>query len=222
MTNHYHLLVQTPSGDLSRALRQLNGVYAQAFNRRHGRDGHLFQGRYIARLVQADDHLLAVVRYIIRNPLRAGMCEHVEEWRWSSHLATLGERPAGFVHADRLLSYFADGRAAARARYLATVEQTEIREGGARHPLIEGEDDFISVHLTRVPPCPEHPRAALRMPRPTLAELVGSAAQNDAIAQANAEHGYSMREIATHLGCGVATVHRRIRAVEASEAGAPN
>jgi REP element-mobilizing transposase RayT len=116
MSNHYHLLVQTPNANLAQALRQLNGVYAQAFNRRHGRDGHLFQGRYLARLVQADGHLLAVVRYIVRNPLRAGMCERLEEWRWSSHLATLGARPAGFLALDRLLSYLGESREEARAR----------------------------------------------------------------------------------------------------------
>src|SRR5438552_1576101 len=68
MTNHYHLLVQIPEANLARGMRQLNGVYAQGFNRRHGRVGHLFQGRYGARLVQADEHLRAAARYIVRNP----------------------------------------------------------------------------------------------------------------------------------------------------------
>lgn len=73
MGNHYHLLVQTPEPNFARGMRQLNGVYAQRFNRRHGRVGHLLQGRYGARLVQEDGHLLAAVRYIVRNPVRAGL-----------------------------------------------------------------------------------------------------------------------------------------------------
>lgn len=76
-------------------MRQLNGVYAQSFNRRHARVGHLFQGRYRARVVQADAHLLSAVRYILRNPVRAGLCHDPGEWRWSSHREALGASRAG-------------------------------------------------------------------------------------------------------------------------------
>src|SRR3989304_3223061 len=91
MTNHYHLLVQTPEPNLARGMRQLNGAYAQWFNRRHRRVGHLFQGRYGARLVQADEHLLAALRYIVRNPVRAGLCRDPGGGGWSTHRAAAGK-----------------------------------------------------------------------------------------------------------------------------------
>ena len=71
MANHFHLLIETPDGNLSPGMRQLNGVYTQLFNKRHGRTGHLFQGRYSAILIQKDSHLLEVCRYVVLNPVRA-------------------------------------------------------------------------------------------------------------------------------------------------------
>ena len=194
-------------------MRQLNGVYAQSFNRRHGRDGHLFQGRYGARLVQADEHLLSAVRYIVRNPLRAGICTRLDEWPWSSHRATIGERPPGFLASERLLSFLGESRPSARASYLALVESEE-KPPRPQHPLLDGDDSFIASHLARLDSSPEYPRAYLTPPRQPLDELLVSAADAAAIANAYCEHGYSMREIASHLGCGLTTVHRRIRSQE--------
>lgn len=85
MTNHYHLLVQTPDGNLSRCMRHINGVYTQRFNREHNFDGQLFRGRYKAVLVAEDSQLLEVLRYIHRNPLDAGLVTNLDEYSWSSH-----------------------------------------------------------------------------------------------------------------------------------------
>jgi putative transposase len=71
MNNHYHLVIETPDGNLSKGMRQLNGVYTQAFNKRHGRVGHLFQGRFKGILVQKDTHFLDVCRYVVLNAVRA-------------------------------------------------------------------------------------------------------------------------------------------------------
>src|SRR4030066_2354760 len=82
MNNHYHLIIETPDGNLSSGMRQLNGVYTQAFNRQHNRVGHLFQGRYKAILIQKDSHLLEVCRYVVLNPVRGGHIPgRVENWR---------------------------------------------------------------------------------------------------------------------------------------------
>jgi putative transposase len=94
MGNHYHLLLETPKANLSLAMRQLNGLSAQRFNRRHGRCGHLFQARFRAILVQKESHLLRAARYIVRNPVRARICDHPAEWRWSSYNALAGAAPA--------------------------------------------------------------------------------------------------------------------------------
>ena len=85
MGNHYHLCLRTPKGNLSRVMRHVDGIYTQRFNRRHGRDGPLFRGRYRAILVDADEYLAAVVRYIHLNAVKAGMATMPEDYRWESH-----------------------------------------------------------------------------------------------------------------------------------------
>jgi putative transposase len=85
MRNHYHLCLRTPKGNLSRVMRHIDGIYTQRFNRRHSRDGALFRGRYKAILVDADEYLAAVVRYIHLNAVKAGMARMPEEYRWTSH-----------------------------------------------------------------------------------------------------------------------------------------
>lgn len=90
MGNHYHLLVETPEPTLSRGMRQLNGLYTQGFNRRHRRVGHLFQGRFKAILVEKDAHLLELARYLVLNPVRAGLTKSAGAWAWSSYRATAG------------------------------------------------------------------------------------------------------------------------------------
>src|SRR5215469_5219135 len=99
MDNHYHLVIETPDANLSKGMRQLNGVYTQAFNRRHRRVGHLFQGRFKAILVQKESHFLEVCRYVVLNPVRARSVVTPQQWRWSSYGAT-----AGLVRAHRCLS----------------------------------------------------------------------------------------------------------------------
>jgi putative transposase len=90
MDNHYHLVIETPDGNLSKGMRQLNGVYTQTFNRRHHRVGHLFQGRFKGILVQKESHYLEVCRYVVLNPVRAKAVKHPREWAWSSYRATGG------------------------------------------------------------------------------------------------------------------------------------
>ena len=90
MDNHYHLIIETPDANLSAGMRQLNGVYTQRFNRRHGRVGHIFQGRFKAILVERDSYLLELCRYVVLNPVRARMVRDASQYAWSSHLATMG------------------------------------------------------------------------------------------------------------------------------------
>jgi REP element-mobilizing transposase RayT len=110
MHNHVHLLVQTPEPCLGRGMQRLHGVYAQYFNRRHRRSGHLFQGRFGTKVMRSDAQLLLAARYIALNPVKAGLCVEATAWRWSSHRATLnGVRPP-WLDTPRLLDYFgADG-----------------------------------------------------------------------------------------------------------------
>ncbi len=92
-SNHYHLVIETPEGNLSQGMRQLNGVYTQWVNRNHGRVGHVFQGRYKAILVEKDSYLLELARYVVLKPVRAGMVGDAGDWPWSSYLAMTGQVP---------------------------------------------------------------------------------------------------------------------------------
>ena len=90
MSNHYHLLFQTPEATLSRGMKDLDGDYACYFNKRHSRAGHLFQGRFKSHLVDSDEYMLEVARYVVLNPVRAFMVATAGEWPWSSYRATAG------------------------------------------------------------------------------------------------------------------------------------
>lgn len=107
MGNHYHLLIHTPEGGLSEAMRHLNGVYTQKSNRNRHSDGPLFRGRFKSLLVQSDDYLLELVRYIHRNPVEAGLCRQPRDHRWTSHRAYLskGLRPP-WLRTDEVLNRF--------------------------------------------------------------------------------------------------------------------
>jgi putative transposase len=94
MGNHYHLLLQTPDGRVSDALRDLNGGYSRHFNRIHGRSAHLFRNRFLAKQIEDEAYLLSACRYLVYNPVRAGLCRQPTEWPWSSHRATAGLDPA--------------------------------------------------------------------------------------------------------------------------------
>lgn len=209
MGNHYHVLVLTLEANLARGMRQLNGVYAQWFNRRHERVGHLFQGRYKAVLVQHDGHLANSLRYIVRNPTRSGIVQHVDEWRWASHAEIIGTTKRAITSIPHLLSYLGADKKSARARYLELIhDPTEPRSSS--HPLLDGDDDFVDEHLALLRPSPEHPSAGVRATQPDIADLVRDRNDHAGIHCASVEHGFSLRQIATHVGCSTATIHRRL------------
>jgi len=99
MTNHYHLLIETPLSNLPKGMRYLNGVYTQKFDRAHNRVGHVLQGRYKSILVEKDSYLLELSRYLVLNLVRAGMVQKVDEWPWSSYLATSGKAPVPSINS---------------------------------------------------------------------------------------------------------------------------
>jgi len=124
MDNHYHLLIETPDSNLSAGMRQLNGIYTQRFNRRHGRVGHVFQGRFKAILLERDSYLLELCRYVVLNPVRAGMVDEIGQYAWSSYPSMMGDiAPPQWLHTDWLLSQFGTGRALARHRYVKFVSE---------------------------------------------------------------------------------------------------
>jgi REP element-mobilizing transposase RayT len=208
MSNHYHLLIRTPEPNLARGMRDLNGVYAQCFNRRYGRVGHLFQGRYRAVLIEGDEHLLAAIRYVARNPVRAGICSRAEAYAWSSHRAVLGLRAPGFLDLHELLASFAADPMTARRLYSelvdASVEELAVHGNGA----IAGGEEFVHFHLQGVTAATDVPASQRRPLPPPLSDVLLSD-DTEAIARAY-QHGYTMPAIARELGLHPSTVSRRL------------
>jgi REP element-mobilizing transposase RayT len=127
MGTHYHLLVETREENLAAGMQRLNGLFAQAFNQRHRRVGHLFQGRYGSEPVRTEAHLLEVIRYIALNPVLAGLCATPAEWEWSSYARLVGAPCRLRVRAgERVLELFGGDRATATARLRRFVEDAPL------------------------------------------------------------------------------------------------
>jgi REP element-mobilizing transposase RayT len=128
MTNHVHFLFRTPDTPdpvLSWALRDLNGTHSRRFNLRHGREAHAFRNRFGAVLQESHEQLIWTVRYIVRNPVQAGLCAHPAEWPWTSYRATAGlEPPLPFLSIPRVLELFDERSDVARSRYVEFVDAT--------------------------------------------------------------------------------------------------
>jgi len=124
MNNHYHLLIETPEPNLVKGMTRLNGTYTQYFNQRHKRVGHLFQGRYKSTIVEKDNYLLELCRYIVLNPLRANIVKTPEEWKWSSYRATIEKdlEPAWF-NSELVLNNFNRAKRAAIKNYIKFVKE---------------------------------------------------------------------------------------------------
>jgi putative transposase len=118
MPNHFHLMIETPAGDISTGMHLLNGGYAQWFNRRHHFDGHLFQSRFHSVLLESNWHLLELSRYIVLNPVRAELCRDPGDWRWSSYRACMAlVRSPAFLTVDWLLAQFGTDPQSARPAF---------------------------------------------------------------------------------------------------------
>jgi REP element-mobilizing transposase RayT len=222
MPNHYHLLVETPEGNLSAGMRRLNGVYTQKYNHRNGQVGHLFQGRFKAILVDRDTYFLELCRYIVLNPVRAGIIDAPEDFAWSSHRAVLGLAPSpGSLVNDTVLNHFGkDGRQAREAyqRFvLKGMGETSPLEAVQGQCLLGGES-FVERHLHHIQGAGggrEISRARRTLVRPSLENLFSEggtkARRHQAIVEAHVQHGYTQQAIARHLGIHYSTVSRIVK-----------
>lgn len=219
MDNHYHLLIQTPDGNLSKGMRQLNGVYTQASNRRHQRVGHLFQGRFKAILVDSDAYLLELARYVVLNPVRAGMVQKPVDWKWSSYRASVGLEPAvPWLAVDGLLAHFAKRRSLAQQRYAQFVAEgikAASPWSNLQGQVFLGDEQFVQrmqAHLLSGKDDMQIPLAQRRPPPPPLAEIEHHAAdRNAAIVAAYATGGYSYQQLADYFGLHFTTIGKIVR-----------
>jgi putative transposase len=212
MDNHYHLLIETPNGNLSRGMRQLNGVYTQRFNSLHGSGGRVFQGRFKAILVEPNGAQLELCRYIVLNPLRLKAVKNINRYRWSSYRATAGEIQApAWLNTDWVLGHFGRSSSVAQRKY------AEFVEAGANLPsplakvksqVLLGSAAFVKKMKQRLLSKVDIKRDKKRIKRPSLNSLFTlkvrkeKSLRNETIRQAYQEYGYTMAAIA-----GAAQIH---------------
>ena len=234
MGNHYHLVIRTREANLSRLMRHINGVYTQAFNRRHQLTGHLFQGRFKAILVDSDSYLLEVCRYVDLNPVRANMVERPDAYRWSSYRTLVGltDKP-DWLDAQSVYAQVAPGKSAldAAAKYAEFVSQGQgiaLWDQHLRQQIYLGDDAFIARMQKHVGLDPQSP-----MPKANISKIQSSAPaldsdiqrfasvkhrtkaeRNQNIANAFYQGGHTQTAIALAFDLSSSTVSRVVKEYE--------
>ena len=211
MPNHYHLLINTPAGNISRCMRHINGVYTQRFNLRHKIDGQLFRGRYKAVLVENDPHLLELLRYIHRNPVRAGLVEEPENYPWSSYkgYTSMAEKWT-WLYKDFLLAMLSENRGKAVKLFKAHIMREESKEtlklfSGKKWPSIfgsEGFRDWVKNEFQHIGIQKEIPETALLTPSAeSIITLVGDfyRVSREQLLETRRGHTHEARDVAIYL-----------------------
>lgn len=222
MTNHYHLVLSTPRGNLSTFMQYLNGAFAQTSNRRHGRTGHLFEGRFRSIVVQRESYLRQASRYVVLNPVRAGLVAEPAAWRWSTYRATAGlEEPPIWLHTRWLRDAFggaSDAEAQAQyrlfvsepARRATPFESSDLACGTPRFKRL------VLLEAQRARPERLLPLSTRMLARPTLDQLLGNRTlrqdgRDVAMREAHVSHGYTLTQIGAFLRLDRSTVSKALR-----------
>jgi len=219
MDNHYHLLIETPEGNLSLGMRHLNGVYTQKINRKHDRVGHVFQGRFKSVIVEKESYLLELARYIVLNPVRARMVREAKNWPWSSYRVTIGVAAfTGGLNVDWLLSQFAKRKSTAIKRYEEFVSAGKNQPSPweyLKNQIFLGSDEFITTVREHIPDDKDLSEIPQRQKRPVAKPLMEFSenykSRDEAILKAFESGGYSMKVIGDHFGLHFSTVSRIVR-----------
>jgi len=219
MESHYHLVLECPQANLSKGMRQLNGVYTQHFNRRHEQDGSLFQGRFKSVLFEAENYLLPLCRYVVLNPVRSSVSSSAQTYRWSSHRAMGGAiKPPRYLHTDAVLSNFGKRLKDKQKKYreyvkLGLHERSPLMDRSSQ--VLLGSPSFVS----EMQPILDGEKLAKRGPRRarrrrSLAGLFKNVQaksrsdRNELIKKAHIDHSYTLMEIGDHLGLHYTTVSK--------------
>jgi putative transposase len=221
MDNHYHLLIETPQANLSRGMRQLNGVYTQRFNSLHGNGGRVFQGRFKAILVERNGSLLELCRYVVLNPLRLKAVKNISRYKWSSYRAIAGEVKApSWLHTGWILSQFGRSSSVAQRKY------AEFVAAGVNAPspldkvkaqILLGSAAFVKKMKQRLLDKMGSKREKKRIRRPSLHSLFplkvrkDKLSRNEAVKQAYHDYAYTMAEIADAAQIHFSTVSKVIK-----------
>jgi putative transposase len=180
MTNHFHLVIETPEPNLSRGMHWLNTSYVGWFNHRHKRAGHLFQGRFHSVLIEKSAYFAQVLRYVVLNPVRANMTARPEDYRWSSYRATAGlETAPRWLDLDSALAVFGADSTSGQAGYqqfvLAHLDSHESLWDNVQHGMFLGSDEWMIQMRALVdskPRSTDHPRKQRSVGRPAMATIM--------------------------------------------------
>jgi putative transposase len=220
MGTHYHVVLDTPRGNLSAMMRQLNGVYAQDSNRCHALTGHTFEARFHSIVVQRERYLRQVARYVVLNPVKAQLCADAASWPWTTYRATAGlEASPPWLYTDWIdWAFRAASRCEAQERYRHYVNSDVAGQVDYETRDIIGTQRFqravIAFQLA------QHdrplPRFCQSPVRPGLKSLFSEVeaddcSRNQAIRAAYEVHGYRLAEIAAFLGLHATTASKALR-----------
>lgn len=219
MDNHYHIIIETAEANLSKGMRQLNGVYTQYYNNRHKRVGHVYQGRYKGILVERDTYLLELARYVVLNPIRAQMIKNIVEWKWSSYKAMIGELPARpWLEANWILGNFSKCRNTAIKKYIDFVREgmgLPSLWGGLQNQIFLGTETFVNQKqslINKKESLDDIPRLHKRkIPKPLDYYKRKYKSQNKAICNAYLSGGYSLKEIGDYFHKHYSTISRIVK-----------
>jgi hypothetical protein len=219
MDDHYHLAVETPEANLSKGMRQLNGVYTQYFNRTYDLVGPLFRGRFKGILLEKETYLLEVCRHIALNPVRVGKVKSPDKYRWSSFKAITGQiKTPEWLHTAWILANFGKQKSANQKKFSQYVKQGI----GDTSPLLSRSQQVLlgsRAFLERMQPLLDNNVLAKKKPRRAIRRrsLKGifsklddkpRSYRNELICQAHIEHDYTLAQIGDHLGLHYTTVSK--------------
>lgn len=225
MPNHYHLLIETPKGNLSQGMRQLNGIYTQHFNKKYQTVGHLFQGRFKSILIEKERYLLELSRYIALNPLRANLVEDPKDWPWSSYPQFINfSKGISCLFPDWILSQFGPDKKSARISYQDFVLSAINKESPLKQlkgQILLGSEYFLAKmeqFIRQKEQSVEIPKKQRFALRPSLKEIFQKNNTRDIqIYQANKRYGYTLKEIGQYLGLHYSTISKIIKRMENGE-----
>ncbi len=222
MSNHYHLLIETQQPTLSKGMKYLNGVYTQQFNKRHKRVGHVFQGRFKAILVESEAYLLELARYIVLNPVRAGMVRSAKDWPWSSYRAMAGMKDAHpCLVTDWVLSNFGKQKKRTQEAYRLFVQEGKGQPSpweSLKNQIYLGSDQFVEEVQCKMSPeqsLQDIPKLQKQAPpKPLDHYQVKFTDKKIAMANAYLSGHYTLQEVGKHFGVSYATVSRAVKSLE--------
>lgn len=218
MPNHFHLLLKTPEPNLSIGMRELNGNYTLRFNARHKRVGHLFQGRYKSIIVDGDNYLYELIRYIVLNPVKAKLVKDPKNWPWSSHREMMSQKKNNIIiKKAKVLSFFGSDKREAKKEYLTYINEKQDNDiwGDLKGSLILGSDEFADKinNLLNDPKynSKEYTNKQRNFNRPRLNVLLKDNKDNkklNSMIYKARKFGYTNYEISKYLGVHYTTISK--------------